>query len=232
MTALRARLISVLLGLMVVGGCGPGAPASPSAATDVAGDPRTLLIDTDVAPDDLVAIAFLVASPKVEIEAITVSGTGEAHCGAGVDVVLRLLERLDAPPINVACGRETPISGDHAFPDAWRGGADDGSGLGLPSTSRQPFAGDAVHLITETAEGVDGLRVLTLGPMTNLADALSGNPQLAQRFEAVRAASWPRRSPSSRPSRAPLARTMPQGSRRVRPGCRPGCRKRPVGCWH
>ncbi len=60
------------------------------------------------------------ASPAVDIKAITVSGTGEAHCDAGVDVVLRLLERLDAPTIDVACGRETPIAGDLAFPDAWR----------------------------------------------------------------------------------------------------------------
>ena len=79
-----------------------------------------LLIDTDVAPDDPVAISFLVASPEVQIEAITVSGTGEAHCADGVDVVLRLLERLDAPMIDVACGRKTPMAGDRAFPDATR----------------------------------------------------------------------------------------------------------------
>jgi len=174
-----------LFGLFVVGGCSPGAPSLASTASDGAGDRVPLLIDTDVAPDDLVAIAFLLASPGVDVEAITVSGTGEAHCGGGVDVVLRLLERLDAPMIDVACGRETPIAGDHAFPDAWRAGADDGSGLSLPSTSRQPFAGDAVQLITETADRVDGLRVLTLGPMTNLADAIGHHPNLAQHLESV-----------------------------------------------
>jgi len=144
-----------------------------------------MLIDTDVAPDDVAAISFLLSSPDVDIKAITVSGTGEAHCDGGVDVVLRLLERLEAPPIDVACGRETPIAGDHAFPDAWRAGADDGSALALPSTSRQPFAGDAVQLIAETAAEVDGLRVLTLGPMTNVADALDSHPDLAQRLESV-----------------------------------------------
>ncbi len=139
---------------------------SDTAATAASAWP--LLIDTDVAPDDLVAIAFLIASPGVDIRAITVSGTGEAHCGGGVDVVLRLLERLDAPMIDVACGRPTPIAGDHAFPDAWRANADDGAGLTLPTTPRQPFAGDAVQLMAKTADAVDGLRVLTLGPMTNL----------------------------------------------------------------
>jgi inosine-uridine nucleoside N-ribohydrolase len=42
-----------------------------------------------------------------------------------------------------------------------------------------------VQLITETADRVDGLRVLTLGPMTNLADALGSHPRLAERLESV-----------------------------------------------
>ena len=203
MAASRMSLPVVLAVLILVGACAPGGPASPPPAAIATVMPSTgtgpatpapssppigrqpLLIDTDVAPDDLVAIAFLLASPSVEIKAITVSGTGEAHCGAGVDVVLRLLERLDAPPIDVACGRDTPIAGDHAFPDAWRANVDDGSGLELPSTSRQPFAGDAMQLITATAGGVDGLRILTLGPLTNLADALDRDPDLARRLESV-----------------------------------------------
>jgi inosine-uridine nucleoside N-ribohydrolase len=184
MTAPGVRVLVAVL-VLLVGSCA-GDPAAPTArATASASGRLPLLIDTDVAPDDLVAIAVLVASPSVEIKAITVSGTGEAHCGPGVDVVLRLLERLNAPPIDVACGRETPIAGDHAFPDAWRAGVDDGSGLALPATSRQPFAGDAVRLITETADGVEELRILTLGPMTNLADALASHPDLAQRLESV-----------------------------------------------
>jgi pyrimidine-specific ribonucleoside hydrolase len=195
MSAIRSVWILALGVLAVVGGCAPGAvPSDTPPATEGAvgpsaslraGKPLPLLIDTDVAPDDLVALAFLVGSPRVEVRAITVSGTGAAHCGPGVDVVLRLLERLDAPPITVACGREAPIAGDHAFPDAWRTGADDGSGLALPATSREPFAGDAEQLIGETADAVDGLRVLTLGPMTNLADALRRRPELARRLETV-----------------------------------------------
>ena len=203
MTAARSRLLVALACLTLVGACAPSAATSPSPAGDSTAEPSAatspttpgptgpadrawpLLIDTDVAPDDIVAISFLLSSPKVEVKAITVSGTGEAHCAAGVDVVLRLLERLDAPMIEVACGRETPIVGEHAFPEDWRAGADDGSGLRLPSTSRQPFAGTAVELIAKTADGVNGLRVLTLGPMTNLADALNSHPDLAQRLESV-----------------------------------------------
>ena len=184
MTVLGSSRFVALVVLTVVSACAPSAATRPGP-TDSAGGPRPLLVDTDVAPDDLVAITFLLSSPSVEIKAITVSGTGEAHCGGGVDVVLRLLERLEAPIIEVACGREAPIAGDHAFPDAWRANADDGSGLALPTTARQPFAGTAVQLIAETADRVDGLRILSLGPMTNLADALGSHPNLVERLESV-----------------------------------------------
>lgn len=185
MTAPGTRLLVALLALMAVGGCTPGPSGSEAPATDALGDARPLLIDTDVAPDDLVAIALLLATPTVDIEAITVSGTGEARCSAGVDVILRLLERLEAPPIDVACGRETPMAGDRTFPDAWRDGADAGSGVSLPTTSRRPVDGDAVALIRSTAERVDGLRVLTLGPLTNLADAIASHPDLVPLVESV-----------------------------------------------
>ena len=186
-SATRSTIVLALVVFAAVSGCAPGvavSPAAPSASLP-AGGARPLLIDTDVAPDDIVAIAFILASPNVELKAITVSGTGEAHCGPGVDIVLRLLQRLAAPSIDVACGREAPTGGDHAFPDSWREAVDSGSGLNLPSTSRQPFGGTAVELIAKTAQDVEGLRLLALGPMTNLADALASSPGLAQRLESV-----------------------------------------------
>ena len=146
---------------------------------------RPLLIDTDVAGDDLVALTFLLSSPSVELVGITVSGTGEAHCAGGVDVVLRLLERLDAPDIPVACGRETPLAGSHAFPDAWREGVDAGSGLELGPVERTPSPSTAADLISAFAAEHESLTVLTTGPLTNLADALRSDPALAERVGPV-----------------------------------------------
>jgi inosine-uridine nucleoside N-ribohydrolase len=77
------------------------------------------------------------------------------------------------------------MAGDRAFPDAWRDSVDGGSGVDLPATSRQPFDGDAVELLQATADRVEDLRVLTLGPMTNVADALGQDPDLAARLESV-----------------------------------------------
>ena len=160
---------------------------TPPASTIAAPSPPpsvTLLVDTDVAPDDLVALSFLLSAPNVEVVAITVSGTGEAHCDGGVATVLGLLEQLDAPPIAVACGRETPLTGDKAFPDAWRTHADSGSGLDLPATDRAA-EGTAVELIGTSTAAHEGLTILNLGPLTNLADAIQGDATLADRIGVV-----------------------------------------------
>jgi pyrimidine-specific ribonucleoside hydrolase len=176
--------------LAVAAACTPTAAPSEGQSASPGDTPasatvRPLLVDTDVAADDLVAISVLLGSPEVDIKAITVSGTGEAHCDSGVDVVLRLLERLQAPPIPVACGRETPIAGDHTFPAEWRTAVDAGSGLNLPTTALQPASGTAVGLITATASETPGLHVLTLGPLTNLAEAIGADPTLAEGLASV-----------------------------------------------
>jgi len=197
------RLGMPLIALLFVG-CSITDPApvtstqaaeSPPGETEIAGSVapgsstasprRTLVVDTDVAADDLVALAFLVAAPQVNLVGITVSGTGEAHCQAGVDVVLRLLDRLEAPDIPVACGRETPLAGSHTFPDAWREHVDQGSGLAFQPTARRPFDSTAVELLTQLASDHPRLMILTLGPLTNLADALLGDPDLGTRLGPV-----------------------------------------------
>jgi inosine-uridine nucleoside N-ribohydrolase len=202
MRSTAVRLGSALIAL-ILAGCSAGAPsAAPSTRPAASGSaetaagtvtpgssadskPRVILVDTDVAADDLVALAFLVSSPQVRLVGITISGTGEAHCPGGVDVVLRLLDRLDAPDIPVACGRETPLAGSHTFPDAWRERVDQGSGLELEPTSRTPSPSTAVELIDTLAAEHESLTVLTLGPLTNLADALLINSALAAQLGPV-----------------------------------------------
>ncbi len=158
----------------------------PLSDLPLAEGPVSLLVDTDVAPDDLVAIAFLVAAPDVSIRAISVSGTGEVRCEAGVRIVLGLLDRLEAPQIPVACGREEPLALGHAFPDAFRENAERAAGLDLPISRRQVAPGSAVELIMSSVRDPEGqLRILTLGPLTNLAEAFEEDATLAAAVEAV-----------------------------------------------
>jgi pyrimidine-specific ribonucleoside hydrolase len=148
--------------------------------------PIPLIVDTDLSMDDHLALLFLLRHPGVDIQAITVSGTGEVHCEPGVRHMLDILEMLGEPEIPVACGRETPLSGEHAFPDAWREGADTLYGVELPAGSHPPYPGSAVELIQAMlVEEDQPVTLLTLGPLTNPGELLEAHPELAAEIERI-----------------------------------------------
>jgi pyrimidine-specific ribonucleoside hydrolase len=160
---------------------GTSADAMPEP-TPAAGDRPRIVIDTDVAPDDLIALASMLRDPSVEILAITVSGTGEAQCGPGVRVVRSVVTALLDAPIPVACGPADPLGEAEPFPAEWRAGADAGSGLALPEPAFAPDPRSAQQIITDLAGAEFAanrrLRLVTLGPVTNLAAALELDPEL------------------------------------------------------
>jgi uncharacterized membrane protein YraQ (UPF0718 family) len=80
----RARI-----GIAVVVAC--VALAACSSGVDRGAPTAHVVIDTGVGSDDLMATAYLLANPDVQVDAITVSGTGLVHCDAGVRNVLALL---------------------------------------------------------------------------------------------------------------------------------------------
>lgn len=106
---LRVLTLAALIAVML--------PLSAAAQEAV----RTpILVDTDMSQDDWMAILYLVQHPAFEVRAITVTGNGIAHCDPGVQNAMNLLALAGNPDIPVVCGRETPLQGDHAFPDACR----------------------------------------------------------------------------------------------------------------
>jgi inosine-uridine nucleoside N-ribohydrolase len=143
-----------------------------------------VVVDTDLAADDLVALAFLLSSIDVEVRAVTVSGTGEVRCPQGLAVVRGLLEVTSDSDVPVACGRSSPLAGDHAFPSEWRNGADAAWGLDLPVVVPPATEGTAVELLTAISEPGE-VTLLTLGPLTNVADAFRSDPGLARRVASI-----------------------------------------------
>jgi pyrimidine-specific ribonucleoside hydrolase len=174
------------LGLIVLlAAC--GAPSAPRpTATPFTGEPRSVIIDTDMAADDWMAILYLLQRPDVSVAAITVTGTGEAHCEPGIQNALELAALAGQPDIPVSCGSETPLQGDHAFPMDWRVRVDSLAGLTLPDNPAAPASQSAVELLTSTIQSSPGsVTVLTLGPLTNLAEALQDTPELKDQLEMV-----------------------------------------------
>ena len=112
----------------------PAAPKRPDAVP--------VLVDTDLAPDDLAALALLVRHPGVDVVAITVPGPDSCGC-VGRGLVADLFEGLGTPPPPLACGDTSRGPDGVAFPQAWTMGAIERSGLAgdHDPTSLTPVAG-------------------------------------------------------------------------------------------
>jgi inosine-uridine nucleoside N-ribohydrolase/CubicO group peptidase (beta-lactamase class C family)/leucyl aminopeptidase (aminopeptidase T) len=132
-----------------------------------------LIIDTDAGIDDLMAIAFLLESPGIEIEAIAVS-YGLAHIDAGARNILGLLEVAGRRDIPVYEGRSTPLTGDRAFPLEWRQLTDELPGVDLPEAERAAEEKPAVvFLVERLADAARPVDILAIGALTNVAEALA-----------------------------------------------------------
>ncbi len=184
MTATRRRRCWAIVALVTsAAGCA-GGDAAPATTNSVPSQSRTpVVVDTDMAIDDLVALTFLLSSDDVDVLAITVSGTGEVRCPAGIGVVRELLARTGDEGVPVACGRSTPLVGTHEFPVEWRDAADAGWGVLVAPDAPEPDSPTAVELLDEAL--APGVTLLTLGPLTNVADALRADPDLADRVESI-----------------------------------------------
>ena len=137
--------------------------------------PRTFLIDTDTASDDAVALIMALRAPDVRVAAITVvAGNVDVHqatrnalytvelCGADVPVFSGTEKPLVRIYENATWFHGRDGLGDHNYP--------------APRLARQNV--HAVDAIIETIEANPGLVLITLGPLTNVALAVSRKPEI------------------------------------------------------
>jgi len=167
---------------------GPLPTITPHAAPTAPAHPKPVMIDTDMGADDWMAILYLLQRTDISIQAITVAGTGMGHCDPGVQHALGLVALAASAPVPVACGRETPLIGNHAFPDSWRAAADTfmSTGLTLPE-GRNPILGKtAVELLTLAIQSSpEKVTLLAIGPLTNIAELLQSAPSAAKNIEMI-----------------------------------------------
>lgn len=147
--------------------------------------PRSLVIDTDPGIDDAMALVALLSDPGLDVRAIsTVFGNTDPVTGALN--ALRLTELCGHPPIPVGVGAAKPLM----FPVGeapTRIHGDDGLGnINLPAPERELSAKRGPQLLVDTVmAGLDPMTLLTLGPLTNAALALSLEPDLASRLDEI-----------------------------------------------
>jgi inosine-uridine nucleoside N-ribohydrolase len=169
----KTSLAAVLAAVVLVGaGCGGRTAATP------------VVVDTDMSTDDIVALLYAASSPKLDLKAVTVSGTGLTTCPAGARHALQLLAVAGRADVPVACGRAEPLAGANQFPVEWRSRADAFFGLELPPVARKA-RGTATDLLAGVIGHTKHVTLLSLAPLTDTADLLRAHPALGRRLTRI-----------------------------------------------
>ena len=144
---------------------------------------QKMIIDTDTASDDAVALVLALRDPRVEVLGITVV-VGNVEVDKGVQNALYTAEKCGVS-VPVYRGADRPLM--HDFEVAYNVHGQDGMGdIGLPLSGRAPESMHGVDAIIDLARAHAGeVTLVTLGPLTNLALALRKAPEIAKMFEKV-----------------------------------------------
>ena len=140
--------------------------------------PDLVFLDCDTGIDDALAIAFLAQSDAVRLVGVgTVSGNTDAATAARN--TLDLLDLVGLEDVPVAVGERDFLTRGYAGGAPHVHGDNGIGGVVLPTSVRATDEQDAAHLLVSAARQHPGeLRVLAIGPLTNLARALQLEPEL------------------------------------------------------
>ncbi len=143
-----------------------------------------IILDCDPVPDDAFALLLALASPELQVAAVTVAG-GNVGLDRTLPNALALVA-LAGSRVPVYGGADRPLLG--AFVSETRVHGVDGLGgirlpAGEPGVTGPGVAADAIRTILRT----DTQRVTLVGiaPATNIALALMTEPALAERIEQI-----------------------------------------------
>ena len=169
--------------VLMLAGC--GSPITPDISLIQIQSPQPVIFDTDMAHEDMFSALFLLSHPNVNLRAITVTGTGEAHCGPGVENALGLVAVSGHVDIPIACGREAPLTGDHVFPAEWRQGADKAYGRPIPAGSEASELSAPDLIIDILRSSDEPVTIVAVGPLTNIAEVIQKEPDITADIKEI-----------------------------------------------
>src|SRR3984893_6910043 len=127
---------------------------------------RTLLIDTDTASDDAVALIMALRSPEVRVAAITVVA-GNVPVAQATSNALFTVELCGAN-VPVYSGAAAPLLRKLIIAD-WSHGTDGLGDHGYKPAKRRAEPGHAGDALIQTVRDNPGIEIVTLGRITNWA---------------------------------------------------------------
>lgn len=143
-----------------------------------------IILDCDPGHDDAIAIVLALASPELDVKAITASA-GNQTPDKTLRNVLRMLTLLGRQDIPVAGGAHKPLMRDLIIADNVHGesGLD---GPVLPEPDFAPLACTAVELMASTLRASpQPITLVATGPQTNVALLLNSHPELHDKIARI-----------------------------------------------
>lgn len=140
---------------------------------------KKIILDCDPGHDDALALTMAVASPKIDVLAVTTSA-GNQTPDKTLNNAMRMLTLLHREDIPVAQGNQTPLVKPlETAPEVHGKTGLDGADLPTPDFAVQEMP--AIELIAKTLrESDDKVTLVVTGPMTNAALFLRVYPDLAK----------------------------------------------------
>ena len=139
-----------------------------------------IILDCDPGHDDAIALVLALASPELEVKAVT-SSAGNQTPDKTLRNVLRMLTLLNRTDIPVAGGAIKPLMRELIIADNVHGesGLD---GPALPEPGFAPQNCTAVELMANVLrESHEPVTLVATGPQTNVALLLNSHPDVARR---------------------------------------------------
>src|SRR5438477_5311238 len=154
------------------------APA-PSASS-----PARVIIDTDPGVDDAFALLLAMRSPELKIEGIT-AVAGNVPLELTLPNALRMVEIAGRSDIPVAAGAKAPLL-RRLVSAAYAHGENGLGGAVFPEPRLKPVDQPAAEFIRTTVrKHPNELTLITVGPLTNVASALSLDTELSQLIRRI-----------------------------------------------
>jgi purine nucleosidase len=143
-----------------------------------------VILDVDTGTDDALALAYAVASPRIDLVAVT-TVAGNVDVERATANTLSVLDWLGGGDVPVHRGASRPLVQPHRDASYFH----DEGGLGgarLPPSTRSTGADRGPAAFIRLARQFPGmLTLVALGPLTNLAIALNVEPALPEMLKSV-----------------------------------------------
>jgi inosine-uridine nucleoside N-ribohydrolase len=140
--------------------------------------PRRVIIDTDPGVDDAMAILLALNSPELRVEALTVVA-GNVETAQGLENALKIVSLANRCDVAVAGGAQHPLNQKLITARFWHG-KNGLAGVELPASKCKADSRFGPDLIIEMVHKYPhDLTLIPVGPLTNIALAVSKDPSIA-----------------------------------------------------